>query len=162
MGNSRLLNLFDILIQRIQAKYYKGFGPAIDKKILDQYEIESIAITENLLRLMRTELGDIPSYMVNCNPIDVGPNRHWQDYARKAGFIPLHLPSDSVLQLMRKEVAIHRDGLSGYDSYKSHLFIDGNHLNPAGNKTFGNALADELLQDPLFRKVLIQSQVPPT
>lgn len=67
LGQSKIFNQLDILIQIIQTKIYNGYGPKLATITQDQFEKESLKITETLLTEMREQLNGIPAYMINCS-----------------------------------------------------------------------------------------------
>lgn len=136
IGQSRVLNFFDVAIQVIQSNYYKskfglGWGAPMDPELKEKLEAESLLITKNLLSEMRRAVGASSAFMVNCSNENKGLNRYWMELANEAGFIPLSTPSASI-----EHIRTYGGDMVSY--------IDGAHLNTRGNEIYGNAFAEEL------------------
>jgi lysophospholipase L1-like esterase len=130
LGESRLLNRVDGMIGSMQVRRYGGYTQPLPLQVIAGYERDSIALTQTLLARLRGTY-KAPAVMVNCDGREVGPNRHWKEIARKAGFIPLGAPSDflrSVKPQARKDV----------------FNADGSHLSEEGNGLYGAIAGDEI------------------
>jgi hypothetical protein len=129
-GELRLFNRIDSFIGKMQFQRYGGYTQPLPPEIINVYERDSIRVTQRLLTRLRG-LYKAPAVMVNCDGEATGPNRHWKDIARGAGFIPLGGPSD-FLRSVRPEA---RKGI--FNS-------DGSHLSEEGNRIYGVIAGDAI------------------
>lgn len=135
--HSRLFNYLDTKLQGFFYQLFGGYGQAPSPDRTAKLDEESLHLTSLLLKAIRQEFSDVPAVMVNCDPSDVGLNRHWVRIGKLAGFMPFEKPALSVLVEKEKN---------------THLFsADGGHFSPEGNEVFGRALAQELLKNGLLR-----------
>jgi lysophospholipase L1-like esterase len=132
LGQSRLLNAIDGLIQGIQFKMYGGYGRPLPKTLEDRYEAESVSITRYLLKAIRHRFAGVPAVMVNCDGDPSGLNGLWLSLAEEGGYVPVAAPSD-FLNAARAQ------------AFKDEYHADGGHLSDRGNRVYGERLADALL-----------------
>ena len=132
IGESKVFNSLDALVQRFQYQSYGGYGKPVSTETQLRFEAESVALTQQLLSKLRENFPDIPAVMVNCDGDPSGLNRHWMPLAKEAGFIPLSSPSDFL----------HTAKSAGN---KQAFNQDGAHLSEEGNQQFGSILADALI-----------------
>jgi hypothetical protein len=132
LGQSKIFNQVDVLVQIIQTKIYNGYGPKYPKLIQEKFEKESLEITTNLLNEMRAQLNGIPAYMINCSREKNGPNKNWIDLAEKTGFIPLASASNGDVHWL--------------EPLGSTTVPDTVHLNFRGNKIYGELVAVDFLK----------------
>ncbi|OAI44811.1 hypothetical protein AYO42_00395 [Rhizomicrobium sp. SCGC AG-212-E05] len=130
LGESRLLNRVDGLIGSMQVRRYGGYTQPLSPQLVAGYESDSVALTQTLLTRLRRAYR-APAVMVNCDSRKVGPNRYWQEIARKAGFIPLGAPSDFLRSLKPRA--------------RNDVFnADGAHLSEEGNALYGAIVGDAI------------------
>jgi len=129
-GESRLFNRIDGVIGNMQFQRYGGYTRPLPQQIIAGYERDSIRVTQRLLARLRGHY-KAPAVMVNCDGKETGPNRHWKDIARGAGFIPLGGPSD-FLRSVRPEAR------------KDIFNADGSHLSEEGNGIYGAIAGDAI------------------
>jgi lysophospholipase L1-like esterase len=128
--NSRLINKFDSYVNFVEFMYFGGYQKYINPDLVKKYEVESLQITQLLLKELAYEFPRIPKIAVNCSAEEEGLNAQWQNLAKNAGFIPISQPAELIKkQLTKGEDLIH---------------ADGGHWNPLGNQLFGETLYKEL------------------
>lgn len=139
LGESKVFNTIDSIVQKYQFKTYGGYSRPMTNLTLMRLEQESVALTSQILEELRAQFPNIPAIMINCDGDSTGINGQWTEIATKAGFIPLSAPSDflhSAKQLQKKEV----------------FNQDGAHLSEEGNLIFGQILADALIKSRIISK----------
>ncbi len=132
IGESKVFNSLDSLVQRYQYQSYGGYGKPVSNETQLRVEAESVALTRQLLTALRGKFPDIPAVMINCDGDPAGLNSHWTGLAKDAGFVPLTAPSDFLHQ------AKSRDDKQVFNQ-------DGAHLSEEGNQQFGAILASALV-----------------
>jgi hypothetical protein len=139
LGESKVFNTIDSLIQKYEFKTYGGYSRPMTNLTLMRLEKESVLLTTQILATLRTQFLDVPAVMVNCSGDTAGINGQWTEIATKAGFIPISEPSDFLLEAKHQ----HNKGVFNQD---------GAHLSELGNLQFGEILADALIKHHIFSK----------
>ena len=127
-GDSKVLNKIIFLYSNFK---YNKIGTKIDKNT-KKFEDQSIIITEKILEKIGKKLEYLKPIMVNCSSKKIGPNQYWEEIGLKAGFVVISDPSDKI-ELISKNEKIY--------------FRDGGHFNTLGNKIYGQALADAIINN---------------
>lgn len=139
IGESKVFNTIDSIIQKYEFKTYGGYSRPMTNMTLMRLEKESVLLTSQILAALRAQFVDVPSVMVNCSGDTAGINGQWSEIATKAGFIPISEPSDFLLNAKQQQ-------------NKAVFNQDGAHLSELGNLQFGKILADSLIKSHIFRK----------
>lgn len=139
LGESKVFNTVDSIIQKYEFKTYGGYSRPMTNSTLMRLEQESVVLTSQILTQLRMQFQDVPAVMINCDGSPSGINGLWTEIATKAGFIPLRAPSDFLL--------------SAKSEQKNDLFnLDGAHLSEEGNLRFGEILAESLINNRIISK----------
>jgi len=131
IGDSRILNRIDGLVQNAQSRWQGDPLESLPIALRERYEAESIAVTRRLLVKLRAYYSRIPAVMVNCVGEEVGPNRSWTTLARESGFVPIEAPSIALLEAKAR-------------GDQDIFHADGAHLSDDGNQLHGSVLTEEL------------------
>jgi lysophospholipase L1-like esterase len=132
IGESRFFNK----VLFIYSRYKKN--KKIDDNKKDIIEKKAFIKTGNLLTKMRSIIKLDNAYMVSCsdNASDNKLNKNWKLIASDSGFIPLDLPNKTIDTALKKNSKI--------------FFSDLGHFNNYGNKLFGEAVFEQLLDYQKF------------
>lgn len=139
LGESKVFNTIDSVIQKYEFKTYGGYSRPMTNLTLMRLEKESVLLTSQILAALKTQFLDVPAVMVNCDGDTAGINGQWTDIATKAGFTPISEPSDFLLN------AKHQHNKAVFNQ-------DGAHLSEQGNLRFGEILADAMIKHQIFHK----------
>jgi lysophospholipase L1-like esterase len=139
LGESKIFNTIDSIIQKYEFKTYGGYSRPMTNLTLMRLEKESVLLTSQILTALRAQFLDVPSVMVNCAGDTAGLNGQWTEIATKAGFIPISEPSNFLLN------AKHQHNKAVFNR-------DGAHLSELGNLQFGEILADAMIKHHIFPK----------
>jgi lysophospholipase L1-like esterase len=141
LGDGRFFSIIDGLITNAQYYYYgKDYGPKLNQSIVKQYQAESLEITSMLFNEMRHQIPSIPIYIVNASFSETGFSGSWIKLAKAAGLEPLIVPSRVIEAQRQKDSSVMNQ--------------DGGHWSNLGNQIFGDAVAESLLAEALFVKVM--------
>jgi len=144
LGDSRIFAILDGLITNLQFLYYdKNYGPQIETIKLNYWQKESLLITQINLSDMKNLVKNKPFFITNANNfLNDDMNHKWVQLGQVAGMIPLINPGRIISQ----------------DKRHAELFNeDSGHWSAKGNQLYGDAVAAELLQSPVFNQLLIES-----
>jgi hypothetical protein len=139
LGESKVFNTIDSVIQKYEFKTYGGYSRPMTNLTLMRLEKESVLLTSQILAALKTQFLDVPAVMVNCDGDTAGINGQWTDIATKAGFTPISEPSNFLLD------AKHQHNKAVFNK-------DGAHLSELGNLRFGEILADAIIKHHIFPK----------
>lgn len=139
IGESKIFNKLDLVIQNAQFSHYHDYYKPNPPEVAAAYEKQMLAITSTLLKQIRSEVPDIPAVMVNCNGSPRGLNAQWEKIGKDAGFVVFTSPSDAVERSRGN---------------KKLFYTDGAHLSPEGNLMFGQAFAKELVESGILSALL--------
>lgn len=132
-NNSYFFRRSDIILQRLQYKYYGDYSRKFAQQELEQLEKDSYDVTRHVLLLLKNEFSKDAQLFIM---IDVTDDKHINELqltlAKEAGYIPLLFP----MQNLNKFEAENKNAVLRH--------ADGGHLNILGNKILGEGLAEEL------------------
>ena len=132
LGESKVFNSLDALIQRIEFNVYGGYGRPIPPETEMRFQEESVGLTRSLLAELRRQFPDIPAVMISCDGETAGLSGRWIDLAKDTGFVPLIAPAKFLRQARAT-------------GEKKYFGQDGTHLSEKGNLEFGSIVADSLI-----------------
>ncbi len=132
LGESKVFNSLDALLQRIEFKVYGGYGKPIPPETEMRFQEEAVDLTRALLARLRQQFPDIPAAMISCDGEKAGLSARWIDLATDTGFVPLVAPAEFLVQARA-------------DGEKKYFGQDGTHLSEKGNLEFGAIVADSLI-----------------
>ena len=132
IGESKVFNSLDALIQRIEFNIYGGYGKPLPLETVVRFREEAVDLTRSLLARLRQQFPHIPAAMISCDGEQTGLGGRWIDLARETGFLPLVAPADFLRQ-------------ASAAGEKKYFGQDGAHLSEKGNLEFGSVVADSLL-----------------
>ena len=132
LGESKVFNSLDALIQRIEFNVYGGYGKPIPPETEMRFHEESVGLTRALLARLRQQFPDIPAAMISCDGEQTGLSGRWVDLAKDTGFVPLAAPAEFLRQARAA-------------GEKKYFGQDGTHFSEKGNLAFGSIVADSLV-----------------
>ena len=132
LGESKVFNSLDALIQRIEFNVYGGYGKPIPPETEMRFHEESVGLTRALLARLRQQFPDIPAAMISCDGEQTGLSGRWVDLAKDTGFVPLAAPAAFLRQARAA-------------GEKKFFGQDGTHFSEKGNLAFGSIVADSLV-----------------
>jgi lysophospholipase L1-like esterase len=129
--NSFLFRRIDGLLQMLLYRYHNGYSKPLEPVITHNLRVESYMITKEILELIDTELPEKSGrFIVNVSTMDEPSTELWENMSRETGFTPLFNPAREIEQIENAGGVVRHS--------------DGGHMNNAGNRIFGEALAHEL------------------
>lgn len=134
LGESKVFNSLDALIQRFEYAAYGGYGKPIPPATEMRFQEEAVDLTRTLLTKLRQQFPDIPAAMISCDGEKAGLSGRWIDLAKDAGFVPLLAPAEFLRQAKAAGI-------------KKYFGQDGTHLSEQGNLAFGSIVADSLMAE---------------
>ena len=132
LGESKVFNSLDALIQRIEFNFYGGYGKPIPPETEMRFQEEAVGLTRALLVALRQQFPDIPAAMISCDGDKAGLSGRWIGLAKDAGFVPLVAPAEFL-------------GQAKAAGERKYFGQDGTHLSEKGNLAFGSVVADALI-----------------
>lgn len=132
LGESKVFNSLDALIQRFEFNAYGGYGKPIPPETEMRFHEEAVGLTRVLLAKLRQQFPDIPAVMISCDGEQASLSGRWVGLAKDTGFVPLLAPSD----FLRSAKAAGE---------KKYFGQDGTHLSEKGNLEFGSIVANSLI-----------------
>jgi lysophospholipase L1-like esterase len=132
-NNSYFFRRVDIIIQRLQFKYYGDYSRKLSADEAKKFETDSYLVTKSTLSLLKKEFSkDAQLFFMIDQTDDSRVNDLQVSLARETGFTPLFFPMQH-LNRFEKE---HKGAVLRH--------ADGGHLNILGNRILGEGLAEDL------------------
>ena len=134
IGESRFIAKISGIVEGLGYKHYGDYVRKLDRELDDRYQMESILITQNILGKLRMVFPQSRAFIVNCSTSTEGtlaPNKAFKEVATSAGFTVLERPPHALAEAQKQGLTIKH--------------ADGGHLNPLGNRIFGEAVAEQML-----------------
>lgn len=134
IGRSRFIAKITGIAEGIAFKHYGDYVPTLDRELDDKYQHESILITQKVLAKLRMVFPSSRAFIVNCSVSTErtwAPNKAFTEIATSAGFTILERPPLALAEGQNGGLVVRH--------------ADGGHLNPLGNRIFGEAVAEQLL-----------------
>jgi lysophospholipase L1-like esterase len=132
LGDSKVFNSLDSLVQRIEFNVYGGYGKPIPPTTEMRFQEEAVNLTRVLLGKLRQQFPDVPAAMISCDGEQGGLSGRWVGLAKDTGFIPLVAPAAFLSQARAA-------------GDKKIFGQDGTHLSEQGNLAFGAIVAESLI-----------------
>lgn len=132
-NNSYFFRRTDIIMQRLQYKFYGDYSRTFAPQDLERLEKDSYDVTRQILLLLKNEFSKDAQLFIM---IDVTNDKKIDELqvklAKEAGYIPLLFP----MRNLNKFEAENKNAVLRH--------ADGGHLNILGNRILGEGLAEEL------------------
>lgn len=135
-NNSYFFRRTDIILQRLQFKYYGDYSRKLTPSKIKKFETDSYDVTKRILLLLKNGFNNDAKLLMM---VDLTDDNHMNDLqvmlAKESGFTPLLFPTLNVnrFEAENKGVILRH--------------ADGGHLNILGNKILGEGLASELFNE---------------